>query len=169
MTTYPIASVRSPASSVPASAMLVTMKPKGTRRRIGRRRRNSAPRQAILIGDGSPIEPHPNAPDRQLVAEAQCDGPVDAVSVDVRAICAPLVLHEPAAAAEGEHRVIGANEIVLDKDRVVHVAPDRVDRPQGDGAAVRRLVGWRLEDREAPDPGARADLRVLGAAQVAQQ
>src|SRR6185503_12796793 len=117
--------------------MWVMAKPSGTRSRIGRSRLSSAPRQVSLIAAGSSVEAHADAADGELVAEAQRDWPVDAVAVDVRPIRAPLVLDEPAAPTEGEHRVVAADEVVLDVDRVVHVATERVDRSKGDRRAGR--------------------------------
>src|SRR5688500_678230 len=163
------ASCSGPASRLPVIAMLVIAKPSGTRRRMGSMRRSSAPRQVIRISAASPFEPHPHAPDGQLVAEAEGDRPIDAMAVHVRPVGAALVLDEPASTAEGEHRVVGAHEVVLDVDRVVDVAPDRVDRSERDRGAIGRLVGRRLEHREAPDPGAGRDLCLFGIAKVLEQ
>src|SRR5687768_8251671 len=108
-----------PASMVPVSAMFVIAKPSGTSRSTGSMRRSSAPRQGIRISAGSPFEPHAHPPDRELVAEAEGDRPVDAVAVHVGPVGAALVLDEPGAPPEGEHRVVGAHEVILDIDRVV--------------------------------------------------
>src|SRR6188508_1109909 len=149
--------------------MWVIAKPRGTRIRMGRSRLSSAPRQVSLIGPGSSVETHADAADRELVAEAQRNRPVDAMAVDVRPVRASLVLDEPAAAAEGEHRVVAADEVVLDVDRVVHVATERVDRSEGDRGAGGRLIAGRLEHGEPADSRARGDLRLLGVAQVLEE
>src|SRR5919106_5573662 len=171
-----MASPSGPGSSCPWSAMFVIAKPSGTMTRIGSSSRSSAPRQVTRIRAGpscgahrSSVQAHPDAADGQLVAEAERHRPVDAVAVDVRAVRAALVLHEPGPAAEGEHRVVGADKVVLHVDRVVHVAADGVDRPQRNRRADRRHVVRRLEDAEPADPRARGDLRLLGVAQVAEQ
>src|SRR6188508_846943 len=109
-----MASSSGPGSNVPVRATFVTMNPSGTRNRIGSSSRSSAPRQVIRISEASPIQSHPDATDGHLVAEAQGDRTVDAMAVHVRAVRAALVLHEPAAAPEGQHGVGGADEVILD-------------------------------------------------------
>src|SRR5688572_10005977 len=165
--TYPTARPSGPGSSWPWSAMFVIAKPSGTRTRIGSSSRSSTPRQVTRIRRGpSPVQPHPHAADGQLVAEAERHRPIDAVAVDVRAVRAALVLDEPRAAAEREHRVVRADEVVLDEDRVVHVAADGVDRPERQRRPDRWLVLGRLEHREPPDPRAGGDLRLLRVPEV---
>src|SRR5918996_570281 len=149
--------------------MWVTAKPSGTRRTSGSRSRSSTPRQVILMRPWrSSLQAHPDATDGDLVPVAQRNRAVDAVPVYVRAVCAALVLDEPAPATKGEHRVVRAREFVLDIDRVVHVASHRVDRPQGDRPAGLWLSLRRVENGEPPKPGTRRDLRRLGVAQVAE-
>src|ERR1700741_2767199 len=112
-------------SACPLRAMFVIAKPSGTSTRIGSSSRSSTTRHVtrIRLPPRSSVQAHPDAPDRQLVAEAERHGPIDTVAVDVRAVRAALVLDEPGTAAEREHRVVRADEVVLDVDRVVHVAP----------------------------------------------
>src|SRR5213080_2025488 len=78
--TYVRARVREPGSGLPVATMCAKAKPSGTN---------------TVSGIGLALQAHAHAPDHQLVPVAQGHRPVDPMPVDIRAVGAPLVLHEP--------------------------------------------------------------------------
>src|SRR5574338_146684 len=163
--------VSGPADASPVVAMWVTAKPSGTSSRSGSSSRSSVQRHVrrgrARIASALKAQPHPA--DADLVAVGQRHWPVDAVAVDVGAVGAALVLHEPAPPAKGEHGVVGTDEVVLDVDGVVDVATDGADRAERDAAPHRRLPLRRVEDCEATDARLAGLVRQLRAAEVAEQ
>ena len=86
------------------------------------------------------FEPQADLADLELVAVADRRGPLDRGPVDVRAIGAREVLHVPGPATEREDAMGGRRELVLDHDRVVHVASERVHRIEREDRAGRWLT-----------------------------
>src|SRR3954452_18072033 len=83
------------------------------------------------------IEAHTHLTYLDLIAVPERPQAFDTLPVQPCAVGAAAVLDVPGAPAEREQRVLGRDERVIDDDRVVHVAPHRID-------SVERYRGARL-------------------------
>ena len=108
---------------------------------LGARRRSRLARWAL--------EAHAHLADLDLVAVAQRRQALDALAVEPRPVGAAAILDVPGAATEGEQGVLGRHERIVEHDRVVDVAPERVDRVEGDGCSGLRPA-LRRADHEQP-------------------
>src|SRR5688500_4508497 len=88
----------------------------------------------------SPLESQANLPDLDLVAEGDRGEAVDRAAVDEGPVRGAEIFHVPGAAAVGQRGVGDRDELVLDDDRVVDVAPERGDRIEREGDARGRLA-----------------------------
>ena len=128
-------SERLPTTSVTATsaeqARLLPARPRPDPAEDARAGRRAAPVDGRgVAGASSPgsLETQPDLADLDLVAEGQRRDALDAASpLTYGPVRAPEVLDVPAAAAEGQDRVLRRRERVVDDDGVVDVAAERRD------------------------------------------
>src|SRR5690349_14034364 len=88
------------------------------------------------------------------------------MAVDERPVRRAEVLEVPGSAAVGQRGVARGDELVLEDDRVVDVAPECRDRIEPEAASGRGLTARRLEDDQSPELRSRFP---RGGPQVPQQ
>src|SRR5437773_3119893 len=106
-------------------------------------------------GRPGPLESKPDLADLDDVAVAEGRDLGHGRSVHERPVRAAEVLDVPRPPTERQDGVLCRDELVLDDDRVVDVAPDRGDRIEGERGPLLRLPAGRRHDDEPAELGAR--------------